>query len=494
MSLAAQLAELSRPAPKPLTRDVLASDDEGARSAGSDDDDGEASDDGGRAAPNRDHYETVARSQRRRAALDETGTLRSAKYRGQTVSARKALGGDDSDEASGDESGEGSSAEIDGEEDDEEEDADDDEEDSDAAPPRAPSPPSRVKSLRFADPSSSSDVAADPRTLAGAAAADAQLLASLRAQSADDAERGRAVQELRVQWEGALAMRIRTQAFVRGAGRIRVSCRRLDSWNCILMRWIQPNALQDLSGLDDAAQTAHTELLGTLSELEQGLFATRQSLISADEEPELAEAYAGAERKRKRAASADADEAHLARVDSFLALHDATSERACAVLDAWSVGPQAVGGGAKELRAVNRGAGEQVRTAMSGDSAGRLLRRARIWRGEVRVGEEEQQRAQQQADEADPEVFDDSDFYATLLRELIESKGEASGGAGEWDDAPRCATAADATAALLADPSLGLPVRSKAPKRAVDTRASKGRRLRCVKPMRFSAAHADLII
>jgi hypothetical protein len=43
------------------------------------------------------------------------------------------------------------------------------------------------------------------------------------------------------------------------------------------------------------------------------------------------------------------------------------------------------------------------------------------------VGEEQRE----QNDEADPEVFDDSDFYATLLRELIESKGEGSSGAGE---------------------------------------------------------------
>jgi hypothetical protein len=222
MSLAAQLAELSRPAPKPLTRDVLASDDEAAYSGGSDDDDAGGSSDDGRAEPNRDHYEKVARSQRRRAALDETGTLRSAKYRGETVSARKALGAEESDEASDDEeeASEESEEELEGDEDEEEA-------GSDAGPARAPSPPSRVKSLRFADPSSS-EQAADPRTLAGAAASDAALLASLRAQSADDAERGRAVRELRALWEGALAMRIRTQAFVRGAGRIRVSALQLN--------------------------------------------------------------------------------------------------------------------------------------------------------------------------------------------------------------------------------------------------------------------------
>lgn len=229
MSLLSQLAELSNPAPlvsptSSRASSPAASSDAGAGS-GSDVD----------AQPNasaaREHYVDVAPSLRRKKTLDESGTLRSGKYKGRHITAREAMLLGTGEGSAEEEDGEG--VEVDELEQDEQDELDDDEEeeqDSDSPPtPASTSPPSRVrKSLRFASPSRSasppaSSMIQDDGTLASAAASDAALLATLRARAADDAARGRAVRDVKGAWEMALGVRIRAQAFVRGAGRIQVS-------------------------------------------------------------------------------------------------------------------------------------------------------------------------------------------------------------------------------------------------------------------------------
>lgn len=81
----------------------------------------------------------------------------------------------------------------------------------------------------------------------------------------------------------------------------------------------------------------------------------------------------------------------------------------------------------------------------------RLLAKTRVLRGKAKSGSADGR-------EEDPEVFDDTDFYQQLLRDVIESRGDGAGGADDW---------------------VGLQ-REKKAKKKVDTKASKGRKLRYV--------------
>lgn len=177
-----------------------------------------------------------------------------------------------------------------------------------------------------------------------------------------------------------------------------------------------------------------------LDQLTLDLFDVRARLISTDDaEAHSAHTSAVETLKRKRSSSGSASEAHAASLRAFLQLHRTTRARAIGVLDAWSVGSHsssssssAPGGGkaaAQALRAVNTGAGAQVRAALEGEGVERLVKRARVWRGDKKLGLEDLDEEESEKRE-DAQTFDDSDFYATLLRELLESKGDV-GSAGE---------------------------------------------------------------
>ena len=89
---------------------------------------------------------------------------------------------------------------------------------------------------------------------------------------------------------------------------------------------------------------------------------------------------------------------------------------------------------------------------------GRVVGRTRVKRSEYRVLGDDQQEGE---DGEDPEVFDDSDFYHTLLRDLIDRK--TGGGGAEGDEGRQWLKVQR--------------LRSKM-KKKVDTRASKGRKVR----------------
>ncbi|KAF8629041.1 hypothetical protein AX15_003542 [Amanita polypyramis BW_CC] len=92
-------------------------------------------------------------------------------------------------------------------------------------------------------------------------------------------------------------------------------------------------------------------------------------------------------------------------------------------------------------------------------SSDKLLARTRIRRGkERRIGvTAEEHSGVKDADgiEEDPELFDDTDFYQQLLRDVIDSKGNV-GGADDWM----------------------IMQKEKRAKKKVDTKASKGRKIR----------------
>lgn len=82
----------------------------------------------------------------------------------------------------------------------------------------------------------------------------------------------------------------------------------------------------------------------------------------------------------------------------------------------------------------------------------KLVGRTRVWRNKgVRMGDEV-------TEEQDEEVFDDTDFYQQLLRDVIDSRNGERGGQ-DWMAAQK----------------------ERKKKKTVDTKASKGRKLRCAR-------------
>jgi protein AATF/BFR2 len=103
-----------------------------------------------------------------------------------------------------------------------------------------------------------------------------------------------------------------------------------------------------------------------------------------------------------------------------------------------------------------RSAPALVDDALTGPAGEKLLARTRIRRGKAgRVGATGPVAA---VGEEDAEGFDDADFYQQLLRDVIDARADADGGGGEaeWLAAQRARKA----------------------RKVVDTKASKGRRLR----------------
>ena len=132
-------------------------------------------------------------------------------------------------------------------------------------------------------------------------------------------------------------------------------------------------------------------------------------------------------------------------------------------------------GGSNGLKAIEQSAEEQIQRGMTGEAFERLRKRTRVWRGtenENRIDIDEEKGSDDEDDDItesttnaeNSDVFDDSDFYAALLRELIDNKG----GLSTTDAEGSAASASWAQAAK----------RAAKKHRVVDRNASKGRRLR----------------
>ncbi|KAG5647890.1 hypothetical protein DXG03_007814 [Asterophora parasitica] len=171
-------------------------------------------------------------------------------------------------------------------------------------------------------------------------------------------------------------------------------------------------------------------------------------------------------RKRRKLA----DEDTLVNYDQWLqdASHDASAlEEAyhphlVQTLAKWSSKIQAVA--PSVLLPSNRGAfskgSQRTKTALQlideilGDTS-KILARTQVRRSKgVRIGQSAT--PDEEEPEQDPNIFDDTDFYQQLLRDIIDARGNASGGADDW---------------LVAQ-------KQRKAKKKVDTKASKGRKLR----------------
>ncbi|KIM74675.1 hypothetical protein PILCRDRAFT_99127 [Piloderma croceum F 1598] len=102
---------------------------------------------------------------------------------------------------------------------------------------------------------------------------------------------------------------------------------------------------------------------------------------------------------------------------------------------------------------------ELVDEALQGADYEKILARTRVKRGKgVRVGKVVAEDGVDVEEDVDVEIFDDTDFYQQMLRDVIDARGRGNGlgGAEDW---------------------IGVQKQKKA-KKKVDTKASKGRKLR----------------
>lgn len=112
---------------------------------------------------------------------------------------------------------------------------------------------------------------------------------------------------------------------------------------------------------------------------------------------------------------------------------------------------------------------ELISEMMEPTNAVKLLERTRTYRGKgsrVRLGnalvEEDSQMSPESNSSQEVNIFDDTDFYQQLLRDIIDARGGRGVAAGEVRDW------------LIAQ-------KQRKSKKSIDTRASKGRKLRSVK-------------
>lgn len=398
----------------------------------------------------RKHYADVEPSRMRKSRLTDSDALDSGKYSGIKTS-RAAMFGEDDDEKEDEHEDEGDEAEMDHDDDTSErgstsdrtndpyaDDASEDEEEisSDEADTvddthgdhhetddQADNPPP-APSLRGTKRSADSP----PQD-----GAPQDLLGQIQLRQAQDAKKGRQVQKQIRAWEQALRTRIAMQKTTTHVGRLPSSSD--------LRAYLE--ATPDTRAALDTAAAELEDMANTLLAVRLQLW--EQSIPALA--PELSKV------------NPDASPAK--------ALHDleATLEpHRRLLLTRWSnkiaAAPESRNApGAKlQLRAMNQGVVEQLDHALAGDGMARLVERTRVWRptDTQRLGVAPRATTDARSVQ-DVDVFDDSDFYAQLLRDLVDNAGLVQTG-----------TSAYAHDALQA----------RKRKRPVDVRASKGRRIR----------------
>ncbi|KAK0561190.1 rRNA-processing protein bfr2 [Tilletia horrida] len=345
--------------------------------------------------------------------------------------------------------------------------------------------------------------------LASQAAESELLLQSLQSEQAALAARGRAIKRQQREWDSILELRIRAQKVIRTGMRIQAAA-------------VKPL----LSHQDTSEQTRsqHTATLRQLDALSASLFVLRAKLLrraydSGSEGPSLPQNLSldNLEEERERANKRikldpsaaqdddtdDDDEARQTRmIQNLLTLDTKTfNPSAYSILNSthnkFNAGAAAGGqGGANKFKnAASQTPAEQIEASLSNaESKRRLLERTQVWKGDedrIRVsdavaanGDSAARRGADRRDDlpeltaraADPDIFDDADLYSHLLRELIEAKtGRAQSASAATAASSQSEINADLT--LLA-PSTLFGKNKKPSKRNVDTRASKGRKIR----------------
>lgn len=480
----------------------------------------------------REHYTKVMCSLRRRRANiteEQGGLLDSRKYKGQT-SKWAEMNQEDSELKSHDSSNEDASADEDAPSEDHSSKASDSRESGsqlasenteDAVSDSGQSDPSDIEGRLFSKEAAEEkrkpvefqinakldaravveDSFQPPKSLASALASQQRLVDSLRIQAHQDATRGTAVKVQLSLWQRVLENRIRLEKVIGGRGLGRIAPSSYRKLLNVSQAEISPSAaqaVQDHLSLLDSIQQQSKSLLQVLLELLRGT-----GLCSDGLQAEIAAIGGKRRRSQTDEGGGDLDEDelganHLKQLSACLQFgREVLQPFASSVFerhasDSTSFASTAIeadsnkfekGAQADTLRALNQSINEKVEAAMSSEKARMLIDRTRKFRGDAndRIGmsfvadglggknfDEQDESGQQRAAlrtecVVDPETFDDSDFYSSLLRSLIDSSTLCiRGSAINSDGAPR---------------SL-FPSRTNTKSRGIDTRASKGRKLR----------------
>ncbi|KAJ5753364.1 uncharacterized protein N7511_007517 [Penicillium nucicola] len=441
-SLADQLADFEDPTPKDFDPEDI---ENGVQS--SDDEDAEKPDENA----GREHYQAVGKGKLRK----EDPVALGKQYEGARVS-RDALGADSDDdpfaarsdddsgsEESGSEQGSDLGSEVDSEADDDEEDEldqedsdeEEDDDESEESEEEAPRPKKSSKSKKTSE--ITAPASGDRDELRRLMATDQKSIAATISSAAKaDATKGKAVKEQRATFDALLNSRIKLQSG-------------LTAVNSIALLGSNENG--DNADGDD--EMVDEEAIKSAESAALALWSTLEGLRSA-----LADANSkddSKKRKRPSAASPTTTTASLWERMSELESESLSHRRS--ILDKWS---------------------SKVRgTSAAGNARGKLLSAAgrqqtitAVLDAQVatEIGERTSKRARS-SDEPEP-LYDDGAFYQSLLRDLVEQRMSSSEAMTNGLDLHHLPSR------LPIHPITGM--RNDKVKRDVDTRASKGRKMR----------------
>ncbi|CAO1617100.1 unnamed protein product [Parajaminaea phylloscopi] len=456
-------------------------------------------------ASKRDHYAQVAPSLRRRKAQlteENSGTLETGRYKGRPATwaeLEQTDGQHDSDEevSEPDEELDASDSQATGSDADSASDAESSGAESSSAKPTSATR-TKSKSVRFTEDAATSSKSHDeadgafqaPTSIASSLTSQAKLVHSIRDQAQHDAARGNIVRAQLTFWQKTLEYRIRVEKILggRGLGRVNPS-----SYRSLL------SACDEESSAYAGTDQHHLSVLSSVLAQSADLFDTQIDVLGQDRCADDLQAQIvsiGEKRKRSQADADNLDEddlraAHRQQLSACLRMYSETLQPfAGSLFERHSAGSMSESdtnkfdskAGSGGLKALNQSINKQVDSAMVGEGGERLVDRTRRFRGDASsrigtaflaqdasgaTGQEEStdglSTSHRREVPADPETFDDSDFYSSLLRSLIDSS--ASGNVGS-------SVAGDGASASLFHP------RTNTKSRGIDTRASKGRKLR----------------
>ncbi|EPQ56406.1 TRAUB-domain-containing protein [Gloeophyllum trabeum ATCC 11539] len=432
LSLAQQIAQLDEAAPIDFDPDDLH-----AAGREPEEDQGEVA--AGNAAA-REHYVDVGPSAIRKLH----DSISDPKYEGVRTSRKQLMDTDEDEELSEDDVGEapldheGDEAESSGseDEDDEEIPSESGSEDEDEPPPKS------TKAFSSHVNDHSQDQSAPPAE---------DISSTLRKTREEDRKKGKAVSRQLTLWDSILDARIRLQKAVTAANRLPL-----------------PKDLSTYAAHPEV-QTSLNKMFEEALSLSDTLFDFQETLLTTND------IIKSPPRKRRR--TGEDQEQHVPDHDSAIreaseassALEHAFHPYLVQTLTKWSAKVQAVAPSVllpSTRNAFSRNQNQVKSAVQLVDEAladrTKLLGRTRIRRGgKARIGQVEQENQESSPDKEDPRVFDDTDFYQQLLRDVISTRTSDSsllpGGAAYPNQRAN---------------------KSKQKKKAVDTRASKGRKLR----------------
>ncbi|KAF5316444.1 hypothetical protein D9619_006125 [Psilocybe cf. subviscida] len=435
LSLAQQIAQLEETAPADFDPEDFPGRD------GGDDDDMLVDN-----TVSREHYVDVGRS----ALRNRLPSVADPKYEGVRISRKDLLNDSDPDDLEDDDD----EGQADEDEDEDEEEVDSEGESHDgsihghtaSSPVHTPSESGEESDKASEDVTEEQPVSQRRAPQTDETEPNADMTSSLAQTRENDMKKGQAVKRQIALWDTLLDTRIRMQKSV-------VSANRLP----------QPSAMSEY--LDaPACQEALSKFLHEASALTEELAQLQDTILNTNDVVEPPP------RKRRKLD----DDAPVADYHDVLAdatgdvanLEEALHPYLLKTLSKWSAKIQAVA--PSVLLPSNRGAflkgGQNLKSVVQliDDTLGdreKLLARTQAARiKKPRIGSQSEAESKQDDEEAvDAEVYDDTDFYQKMLRDIIDARGNGNGSANEdWM----------------------LLQKQKKAKKKVDTKASKGRKLR----------------